>query len=604
MSEAGPTARAPIEQVEQVIGRAPIEQVERTIRTARLRAPNIEFPQRIMTGLIVDDHFARTVLPLLKRHHLQIAHGDTIIRWVREYVEKYDMAPKQQIQEIFKLNSKKLSPEDADSIKQFLSWLSTQFEKEKTANWKFYLDQVLDFIHLKDLEELQRQLVLAQQLGDVVQADKLIQEFRMLRKDRKRSTHTSFFDPKRNKDALNPNTASFFQPGGALGLLLGMLQPEWLVAVMGAFKRGKSNALIHLACEAVMQGLRVLYISLEMNEDEVRRRVIAWFTKRPWTEKPYIYSVFDCRSNQDLSCKLPMRTNVFYASGDPDRPPDRNDFDPNNKYRACTACRNHTDSAIRRNYKPATWFKQEQNNETIMDVGVDYVQSLVDGAVVHGADSLQIMPYVMNSVSAEDVMQDIVDLTREQGSAPNIIIIDYADLLRPPADVRGKDNRHGLDAIWKGLKAMAQELHVLVLTATQTNRLALNVRNTGESHVAEDIRKLAHVNMFFTVHQTVDGPDSDRDMLRVRFRKLLDRNASVTSDEVIATQSPSTGQFILDSVIVSAESNPNLNRATRSRPNGTSSGNRATVSSESDASSGTRTTRRPRGDSTLTLGDR
>ena len=63
--------------------------------------------------------------------------------------------------------------------------------------------------------------------------------------------------------------------------------------------------------------------------------------------------------------------------------------------------------------------------------------------------------------------QCLDDWEAREGFVPDVIVIDYADLLE--ADGKSTEFRHKQDSIWKGLRAMSQKRHALVLTATQAD---------------------------------------------------------------------------------------------------------------------------------------
>ena len=54
-----------------------------------------------------------------------------------------------------------------------------------------------------------------------------------------------------------------------------------------------------------------------------------------------------------------------------------------------------------------------------------------------------------------------------------MIIIDYADLLRPPSN-NFKEKRAELESIYENIRAIAQEQQCPVWTASQTNRSGLS----------------------------------------------------------------------------------------------------------------------------------
>lgn len=79
------------------------------------------------------------------------------------------------------------------------------------------------------------------------------------------------------------------------------------------------------------------------------------------------------------------------------------------------------------------------------------------------------------------------------GWVPDVVLIDYADILAPPAGI--KDQLEQVDVTWKSLRRLSQEFHCLVVTATQSNAAAYSNKHTTlrKQHFSGRKTKLAHV---------------------------------------------------------------------------------------------------------------
>ena len=73
-----------------------------------------------------------------------------------------------------------------------------------------------------------------------------------------------------------------------------------------------------------------------------------------------------------------------------------------------------------------------------------------------------------------------------QGKKPDVIIVDYADLLRG----HGQEKRHELEGIYEDLRGMAGEYEIPVWTASQANRSALEDDVIDASKVSESYGKV------------------------------------------------------------------------------------------------------------------
>lgn len=124
----------------------------------------------------------------------------------------------------------------------------------------------------------------------------------------------------------------------------------------------------------------------------------------------------------------------------------------------------------------------------------------------HGADSL----------SATDLDTILAEWDRSQDWRPDIVIVDYADILAPPSGV--KDELSQIDATWKTLHRIAQQRHCLVLTATQASALAYTMSDTGllsKKHFSGRKTKLAHVDGMLGINVTSD--EKERGMARINW---------------------------------------------------------------------------------------
>lgn len=86
-----------------------------------------------------------------------------------------------------------------------------------------------------------------------------------------------------------------------------------------------------------------------------------------------------------------------------------------------------------------------------------------------------------------------------EGWLPDVCVVDYADLLSP---INSKhDRRDQINDSWAALRGLSQELHILVLTATQVKREGYN-RLIRLEHTSDDKRKAAHVTGLIGVNAT------------------------------------------------------------------------------------------------------
>ena len=74
------------------------------------------------------------------------------------------------------------------------------------------------------------------------------------------------------------------------------------------------------------------------------------------------------------------------------------------------------------------------------------------------------------------------------GTKPDIVLVDYADILMPTGNFR--ERRHAIGNIYEDLRGLAGELELPIWTASQANRSALEEDVIGADKVAEDYSKV------------------------------------------------------------------------------------------------------------------
>jgi replicative DNA helicase len=86
-----------------------------------------------------------------------------------------------------------------------------------------------------------------------------------------------------------------------------------------------------------------------------------------------------------------------------------------------------------------------------------------------------------------------------QGMKPDVIIVDYADLLRG----HGAEKRHELEGIYEDLRGLAGEYEVPVWTASQANRSALEEDVIGAEKIAESYGKVMVADFVISLSRKV-----------------------------------------------------------------------------------------------------
>lgn len=292
--------------------------------------------------------------------------------------------------------------------------------------------------------------------------------------------------------------------------------------------------LQEMAVRAYFQGFKVLFVSLEMSEKNLNDRLYKRFTAtgNKQSEETYIYPTFDCAYNQDNSCERKERTNRILLARNGVTP----HYDEDMEYRPCTYCRKHG----LKDYKVETWFEsitQPQYKHKTTKEKLDALK------IMYG-DSFHIKAYPRFSANLKDISSYLHKLEQTEGFIPDVIIIDYADILKP--DTKG-DSIHQIDDTWKMLAAMAAERHCILFTVGQGTRDAMKKADIGGEDNAGWIGKLAHADIYLGLNQTSEEKRSKVSRIVVTHHR---HRATDESKQALILQQFETGQFMLDSEIV------------------------------------------------------
>jgi len=136
---------------------------------------------------------------------------------------------------------------------------------------------------------------------------------------------------------------------------------------------------------------------------------------------------------------------------------------------------------------------------------------------------------------------------KQDNFIPDIIIIDYADILLADADCLKMDLRNQQNKIWQRLRRLSQEKHCLVVTATQADAASFESRTLKLHNFSEDKRKFGHCTSMYGINQ--DDPE-EKELRVMRLNELVIREgASSTFRQVRLLQCLEMGRPFLGSYL-------------------------------------------------------
>ena len=241
------------------------------------------------------------------------------------------------------------------------------------------------------------------------------------------------------------STESIIKFDGGLGQFFGdMLEEDGFISFLAPQGRGKSYFLLEMAFTAILQRKKVAYFQVgDMTRRQVNRRLFSraarWPVRSPTKQWPCtvdwpISMTMDKVGVKGLDFKGPL-------------------------------------------------------NEDIAAKSCEKTQQLIRSADKY----LALSCHESFSISVNGMRAVMRELSRS-GFDPAVVVLDYADNLAP---VNGKiEVRHQLHQTWEMLRALSMEHHVLLITATQSNRLKHGkneIRAIRMDNTSEDIRKTSAV---------------------------------------------------------------------------------------------------------------
>jgi len=488
--------------------------------------------QLLLTGVIASDEIAAVLLPRITVTLLETHAARTIISWVKAYHEQYGDAPKAHIQDIYNEYKDTLQEKLHTEVLELLSKVTDTAASD--INARYVIAESTRFLRKQQITlraDTARALLLRGKLSEAELAlsDSLPVDGGL----------ESWVNPIRDRDFIiraldNRLDASnaLFKLSGALGEYIGPLHRGWLVSVVGPMKRGKSWLLQNIALNCAMAGKRTIFVSLEMSAEDITIRQMQILSMRDLVSGDYPIPEFDCVYNQTNSCSKTQRVN---------RVPFPQLLHPGQQstYGTCCVCRGT------KAFKPSIWntFRHidELDTRNCMEI-----LRLFDRQF--GGDRLRVKAYPLESVSIPDISNDIKTLELQSKWVPDVIVIDYADILATvPATLQGREREN---SIWRALKQMAGARQCLIVTGTQGNRDSFTADSLSESNVSEDIRKLAHPDIILSLNST----DVEKGLGVMRIGILAHRwKRFLKSRQVMVLQNLSLGQFHLDSEEISIE---------------------------------------------------
>jgi hypothetical protein len=412
--------------------------------------------RRVLVGMIVHKEMLAKVVPKWEKGGLFSSRWSNLVgNWCVKYYLKYKKAPGRSIEGIFDswAAGESRDKNTTELVERFLTSLSEEYSAKglRAINPDFLVDLAGDLFNKVRLTSLAEEIQGEIEAGDIKKAFDRVSKYRQVEMGDGTGVNV-LSDEAAMQSAFNDKKTPLVVYPDALGVFFGdALERDAFVAFMGKEKVGKTWWLLDLAWRAMTQGRKVAFFEVgDMSQNQVMRRLMVRAARRPWKAQTLRY---------------PTRL-------DPDDPP--------------------TVTHAEKTYsKPLDYNKAKK---ALLDLGVKL-----------GDDSLFKLSTHANSTINVHGVESVLQTWARDSWIPDVIVIDYADILAP---INGAaETRDQINATWKGLRALSQQLHCLVVTATQTDAASYRTETVDRSNFSEDKRKLAHVTAMVGINQNATEKD-------------------------------------------------------------------------------------------------
>lgn len=444
--------------------------------------------RRILIGMITDPVVCAAVASVWDPDNppLSSKWSNLIGGWCVKYHSRYSGCPGKKIEQIFESWSSKgnRDSDTVDHVHRFLAGLSLEYEQDADkANSQFLLDLARDHFDTVRLRKLADAL-----LGDIEAGDLKTARERFANSTTVELSGHSYVDVLNDEaayqDAFERKADVLIRYPGALGEFFGdSLERDGFIAIQAPEKRGKSFTLIDIACTGVEQRRRTAFFAVgDMSKPQMLRRLGVRFAGKPLKPKTLMIPDEIIHEDHEQEAQVEAHREVFD--------------------------------------EPLNW------RDTVKNLRI-----LQDEKIRSSADLFRMSVHPNTSINVTGI-ESILKAWSRNGWMPDVVVIDYADILAPMGSGGWTETRHQIDATWRALRRLSQELHCLVVTATQSDAASYDAALMTKQHFAECKSKYAHVTGTFGLNQTDD--EKDQGIYRYNWLVLREDGFSATRPVYVA----------------------------------------------------------------------
>lgn len=424
-------------------------------------------PRRILTGLIMSKAFLGQVSDILavELDLFPENHFRTVAGWCLDFFTDYGTAPGEAIQDLYLewADDDVQEPETIEAVHDLLENLSEHFtQDEDELNVPFLVDQLAELLNKRKLKKLNQDVDDLINAGQQADAETLIETYRSVL-----IGQGVGFDPLNDLDVWNDvfdqsNDALFRMPGSSGDFFQSVLVRDSLLGIQAPEKTGKTMWCMEFVHYALRNRRKVAFFQVgDLSKGQVLRRLGVKLSQHPMFE-------YQCRKPIDIPTGLEL------------------DEEAEAGYRVISR---------------ATRFKEPASPAIVKRAIQRFKRSL---AMPKLRSFLKISVHSNSSINVRGITGILDSWAVDEGFIPDVIVIDYADILAPE-DTNSKTTRDQINDTWKALRKLSQDRHCLVICPTQADAGSYYAEGNAlqsMKNFSEDKRKYAHVTGMLGLNRT------------------------------------------------------------------------------------------------------
>lgn len=383
--------------------------------------------------------FYLQIVNLVKPEYFEFPSHSKLFETVREHYEQYGKLPNDEfiVQDI---KGKLTAKEHVSDYEDELLYINN-LDLSATSNPEYMLDLVEKFAKKEAMKSAIAQSISLIKEDRVEEVEALVKKALLINRDI--DTGQDYFTSVKDRwerlfNKKEENKYKTFLPAINKSLEGGMGCKE-LAMVVAPPGVGKSLFLVNQGVNSLVEGRKVLYISLEMSEDKIAQRFDSVMTLIPQ------FKLKDPQSQLSVKERLEMFQKEF------------------------------------------------------------------DGQLV-------IKEFPTGQASINTIRNLMVQLQNYEDFTPDLLIVDYLELMRPTRDVQ--QEYHAQQRVAEELRGLGMEYNMLIWTATQTNRQGRMVKVITDAELGDSYGKIRTCDFAMSLNQT----EEEFDMGKMRGYVIKSRN--------------------------------------------------------------------------------